>query len=160
MNPQDPLAQLRDIHLPAEVSAWPPGPLWWVLMLLCLGLAALALTWWLRRRERRRYRSLATEELQVLLMQWREDQDGDSYRSSANRVLKRAALAAFPRAEVAGLSGASWAQYLDQHCEGSTLGNLIDDRFYAPAGESLDPEALHQASLYWLKNHRDWSEPC
>jgi hypothetical protein len=33
MNP-DPLAQLRDIHLPEPVSWWPPAPGWWGLALV------------------------------------------------------------------------------------------------------------------------------
>ena len=37
MDSEELLAQLADIHLPAEVSYWPPAPGWWVLALLLLG---------------------------------------------------------------------------------------------------------------------------
>ena len=36
MNPQDPLSQLKDIHLPATGGFWPPAPGWWLLALILL----------------------------------------------------------------------------------------------------------------------------
>ena len=44
MNPQDPLSQLKDIHLPAAGGFWPPAPGWWLLTLLAL-LLIVALVW-------------------------------------------------------------------------------------------------------------------
>ena len=46
MNPNDPLADLADIHLPNSISAWPLAPGWWVLIILaCAGLVALFKLW-------------------------------------------------------------------------------------------------------------------
>lgn len=52
MNPQDPLSQLRDIHLPATGGFWPPAPGWWLLALILL-LSLAGLCWLLHRRHRR-----------------------------------------------------------------------------------------------------------
>ncbi|MBS1202779.1 MAG: hypothetical protein H6R22_1288, partial [Chromatiaceae bacterium] len=49
----DPLAGLRDWHLPDPVSWWPPAPGWWLVAGLALAACALTLHWWLRRRRRR-----------------------------------------------------------------------------------------------------------
>ena len=53
MNGQDPLAQLRDIHLPDTGGFWPPAPGWWLLALLSLTALALAVLWWRRHLRRR-----------------------------------------------------------------------------------------------------------
>ncbi|MDP7406676.1 MAG: DUF4381 domain-containing protein, partial [SAR324 cluster bacterium] len=31
---QDPLAALRDVHLPPAVSWWPPAPGWWIIFFI------------------------------------------------------------------------------------------------------------------------------
>ncbi|MEC7549612.1 MAG: DUF4381 domain-containing protein, partial [Pseudomonadota bacterium] len=36
MDSEELLAQLADIHLPAEISFWPPAFGWWILALLLL----------------------------------------------------------------------------------------------------------------------------
>ena len=66
MNPNDPLAQLRDIHLPAAVSAWPLAPGWWMLILLAI--ASLSYLAWhvLQRHRVKLYRRQALEKVQQL----------------------------------------------------------------------------------------------
>ena len=36
MDSEELLEQLADIHLPIDISYWPPAPGWWFLGLLCL----------------------------------------------------------------------------------------------------------------------------
>ncbi|WP_139173042.1 DUF4381 domain-containing protein [Marinobacter sp. AC-23] len=52
MMPDDPLSQLRDIHLPQTGGFWPPAPGWWVLAFVLL-VAVAILVWAVRRRHRR-----------------------------------------------------------------------------------------------------------
>ncbi len=65
MNPQDPLANLRDIHLPDPVGWWPPAPGWWLLLLLALATLAFSLVWLIKRYRSNRYR----REALVILIQ-------------------------------------------------------------------------------------------
>jgi hypothetical protein len=52
MNPNqpDPLAALRDIHLPEAVSFWPLAPGWWIALGIMVGLAVAILALIVLRR--------------------------------------------------------------------------------------------------------------
>lgn len=108
----DPLAALRPLHTPAPVDWWPPAPGWWVLAALLLALAGL--TWWYRRRTA--LRRAALSELRQLE---RFEPDATRLASGVNQLLRRVALACFPRRQVAALSGEAWLRFLDTHAGGA-----------------------------------------
>ncbi|MFL3645674.1 MAG: DUF4381 domain-containing protein [Cellvibrionales bacterium] len=67
MNNPDPLADLRDIHLPEAISIWPLAPGWFVVIAGCLAVIAW-LAWRLNRRHRSRlYRRQALQQLQHII---------------------------------------------------------------------------------------------
>lgn len=102
----DPLAALHPLHPPAPVSWWPPAPGWWLLTALLLVL--LGTGWWLHRRGALRRSALA--ELRILE---RTASDDTRVAAGVNNLLRRVALARFPRRQVAALSGEAWLQFLD-----------------------------------------------
>lgn len=109
----DPLADLRDWHLPEPVSWWPPAPGWWILLGL-VALASLAAVLWLRGRRRRgRAWRAAKQELAALRAAYASDRDARRYAMGVSRLLRRLALLRYPRERVAGLSGADWLAFLD-----------------------------------------------
>jgi len=68
----DPLAQLRDIHIPDSVSWWPPAPGWWGLVVIIF--VAMVLVWlWRRRRRQRSCQRAALCHLEHLEEQYRSD---------------------------------------------------------------------------------------
>ncbi|AOY87247.1 hypothetical protein BKP64_03070 [Marinobacter salinus] len=109
MNPQDPLSQLRDIHLPQSGGFWPPAPGWWVLALVLLLL--LAVTAWLVRRQRRKslWKRLAKAEL--VNLERRAERTGQWF-SQLNTLLKRAAREGYPDLHPETLSGEAWIEFL------------------------------------------------
>jgi hypothetical protein len=153
----DPLAQLRDIHLPAPVDWWPPAPGWWLLGILLLTLLGAALAWALRRHRRRRYRRIALREVDALYARWQQHRDARVFLQELNQLLKQAALSAFPAARVAALNGAQWLTFLD-----STLPRPQFDRaatrvladVYRAEPAPLQPDELRRAAQFWLRRHR------
>ena len=64
-------------------------------------------------------------------------------------LLKRVALAAYPRQEVASLHGSEWVDFLSRTCPGADLSGLVVADTTAPAG----PE-VKQAAGQWIRHHR------
>ena len=61
----DPNLPLRDIHLPAPISWWPPAPGWW-LLLFGIPTLLILLAWLWRWVRRKTVRKLALAELESI----------------------------------------------------------------------------------------------
>ena len=129
----DPLAELRGYHPPDPVSWWPPAPGWWLLALLIVGLLIWVTVWalgaWRRRRLARAAPRAALDELAALRAAHARDGDATAFARGLSRLLRRFALARYPRRAVAGLSGEDWLAFLDAHGGGG--------RFQAGPGREL-----------------------
>ncbi len=154
MNPD--LGQLRDIHLPQPVSWWPPSPGWWLLAAFVLLLGVLAL-YLLYRHRQERWRRAALGEWQRLREAWASGNiDGVSASRELSVLLRRVALARFPRHQVAALTGEAWLAFLDSAVPGQKLftsgpGRALLEAPYAVQVE-IDTEALFDACGRWLRN--------
>jgi hypothetical protein len=109
------LEKLADITVPAP-APWTPQTWGWAV----LALALLALVVWLairavRLRRANRYRVEALAELTTLESQISDGGQRAAAVAAMPRLLKRVALAAWPRTEVASLSGESWVAFLRAH---------------------------------------------
>lgn len=158
MNPQDPLAQLRDIHLPQAITWWPPAPGWWVLASLCLLLVAAGSWYFYRRYQRDSFRRQALRLLQSHFLDWQQSGDSRLYMQQVNIVLKRTALLRFPESNVAALSGPQWMAFLDRYSPQSSPGfsdGPLTQGPYAPPAPEQDVEALQRLALTWLRQHRE-----
>jgi hypothetical protein len=154
------LRNLHDIVNPPPVPLFPPAPGWYWLGAILL----LALVWWLwqllRRHRADAYRRAALASL--VRLQAEDD------LAALPDLLKRTALAAFPRARVAGLSGAAWWRFLDAtagtHGFSDGVGPLLDRLAYDPGGglDTGERERLLDAASHWLRQHRRDSgeSPC
>ena len=155
---QDPLAQLRDIHVPLSPEWWPPAPGWWLLALVGLGLASLVVSHaWRRYRAGAPIRQ-AERDLERHFSHFDEKHNAKrELANGVNAVLKRVALVRYPRSEVAELSGSSWTEFLDESAGtdqfSSGMGRVLGDERFAPAF-NFDAAALRLAAQYWVEKQR------
>lgn len=149
------LQNLHDIAVPVPVSWWPLAPGWYVLAAVVAMALLAGLFFLLRRYRQNRYRRLALGELSLM-------REGAMPLYLLPALLKRTALAAWPREQVASMSGTDWHAFLDQSAGvdlfGSGSGRLLDRLSYGSAepdrlSESESSQLL-KASEVWLRGHR------
>ncbi len=150
----DPLAALRPLREPEAIGWWPPAPGWWLLAALLLILLATLLWLWRRRRQREAYRRRALVELAHIRARFSQGGDGLACLGAVNALLKSVALRAFPRRDVAGMSGESWQRFLNR-----SLGlELFDPSLlvaqYRPQVPEGDVKQHLQAAEQWIRQHR------
>ena len=146
------LSDLRDLSLPHPVAPWPLAPGWWVLIgaasLLVLGFSVHACRQW---RENA-YRRAALAELSNI-----ED------AAELSLLLKRTALATYPRSFIASLHGGTWCDWLEQTAGSplpANLRELLDTRQYAAEPTPMEPGLLAYARI-WIVEHRPGEKgPC
>jgi len=129
LNPNDPLSQIADIHLPPTISQWPPAYGWWLLVCTLLILTILGIRWFLNYRRKRQYKVEATAALAGIQQQFQSDKNSLAALEAINSLLKQTCMTHYGRNETAGLSGDAWLSFLD------STGNTKD--FSKGPGRSL-----------------------
>ena len=163
MNPQDPLAQLQDIHLPAAVGFWPPAVGWWILLILIIAIIGTIIFLAKRKKSRNAYRALALTEIKTINRDLSESQHAE-YLQAVSILLRRTALSGFGSLFNASLKGEAWLEWLDAQCTKTNGG------FSKGAGRALligpyqknpefDRPALQKLSELWIVEHRNqWQQ--
>lgn len=164
----DPLAALRDWHLPDAVSWWPPAPGWWLVVGLILALMVIALRWWRVRRRRSAPARAALAELAALRSRHTDSGDGRSFGAAVSVLLRRLALARYPRDQVAGLAGPRWLAFLDRTGGAGAFtqgpGRVLAEVPYRPCrgsdtapGDGMapgrEPAGLAELAEHWIRAH-------
>ena len=131
------LDALRDIVLPPEPPLWPPGDGFWVVLVV---VGAFLLAGWQWRREQRRRNAYRLAGLELLA------QAQNVYGVSV--ALKRVALAAWPRQQVAPLQGRDWVRFLNATCRRC---RFAEDALDQP-DQAADRTLLGEAER-WIRGH-------
>jgi Domain of unknown function (DUF4381) len=149
----DLLKQLRDIHYPPAIKIWPLAVAWYVV--IAFFLCALVAIFY------RRFRQYKRDQLKrMVLKQIEELQEkrgmGKNISEELSKLLKRAALARYPRHEVAGLFGEDWLLFLDKTSTTTDfskgLGRLLLVYPYQKAQQDL-PDPLFHLIQNWVKKN-------
>ncbi|MCW3782014.1 DUF4381 domain-containing protein [Defluviimonas salinarum] len=142
VNLVDLMGRLIEPEVPAPVSLVPQTAGWWVLGALVLTALAYAL-WrgWLHWRANA-YRRTALAALATA---------GNDPAAIA-AILRRTALAAYPRREVAGLAGPDWVAFLN--ATGGFPEALGPALIRAPYAREAGAADLRAAAIRWIRGHR------
>jgi hypothetical protein len=156
------LAGMADVAVPGPVPWYPLAWGWWVLAgVLVAAVLALAI-----RRARRwvadRYRREALEKCAALEASLESESRRATALAELAVLLKRTALSAWPRAEVASLSGPAWIDFLRRHGGRARIdepiARLLDTAEYQPGLlASVSPPDAHacaRAVRAWIEGHR------
>ncbi len=147
----DNVLPLRDIHLPAEVSAWPPAVGWWVLAALALALVVYAILHYRRNRVRR----AALAALRAIQDDFAGHGDSRRLAAEVSTLLRRVALSYGPRRRFASLTGDAWRDALDRVTGASGrfsdgVARQVCAAPYAPAA-SVEADALLDETRRWVR---------
>lgn len=134
---------------PTSVSMWPQTWGWAVVgAMLALLLAYAGWRWWLGYRANA-YRREALQALQSA--------GGDA--TVIATIIRRTALTAYPRSDVAALNGVDWLRFLDERSGGKAFSSSPD---FASAPYAGDRRALRgdydALAEHWIKTHEAGSK--
>ncbi len=130
---------------PPPVSMMPQTWGWGFLAMVAGILAVLSIVYFYRRWCANAYRRSALGAL--------EQAHGAPEEIAA--ILRRTALAAFPRKDVAGLTGADWLRFLSSTCKKSPFDGAVGDALLLAPYRDIPPSAeLEDAAARWIRSHR------
>ena len=144
-----------EVVTPAGIDWFPQTPGWFLVaaVLAYYGSQKLwrALQFWYRNR----YRGEALARLAGLPRRG----EANELVTKINQLLKITALVAYPRTDVAQLTGTSWTKFLNRQCENhpfdEATSKLLAEGPYRPL--SVEPNQLAHllaASSQWITRHR------
>jgi len=152
---------IDEIILPEAIAYYPSAPGWQVLGLVVGILIVFQLTRSVRRWWRNRYRREALKQLAFIERQ--ADKRLHDVVAVLPYYLKVTALKAYPRQDVASLSGKTWLSFLDANYSGPSfcggIGKKLLNVAYLPREQwQLDEQQINELikmSRHWIAKHGD-----
>ena len=143
----DPLAQLSDIHLPADIHSYPIAPGWWLLAAVCLALLIYGALKLRRSILENKAKKTALKQL-----------SSTTEIGAIIALLKWAALQYFPRQQVAKLTGSNFKAFLvaslpiTQQQKFTELSSEHFTQVYHHDAASKTSAELYAAAKLWLSH--------
>lgn len=151
--PDPALQQLKDIHLPFAIHAWPIAPGWVMLYIAIAILMSYAVYLWHQRKKRRYTVNYALKQLKQLQELTQNNPDNINIAAEISILIRRTALSYFQRDVIAGLSGQAWLKFLNESgCTNqfTQAGQLLIDAPYQKHN-SIDIAPLFALTQNWLQ---------
>ena len=148
----EPLAQLKDIHLPEQINNYPLSLGWWLLVIMLVSVIIFIIIRVKRTKQLRRCQQQAIKQL--------KGQTAENHITSS--VLKWAAIQYFPRDHIASLYGLKFQDFLisslpDKYQKNflnmstATFETLYQENSTTTSTQQLNDD-FQQAALLWLKH--------
>ncbi|WP_448549186.1 DUF4381 domain-containing protein [Thalassotalea fusca] len=140
----DPLAQLKDVHLPEQIHNYPIAPGWWLLAIIIVTVIFWAIKSVINRKKFNHKRKVAKKLLD----------SGNLSNAEIIVLLKTVAMHYVPRENVASLHGDTLADFLQTQLPEKHQANfntLINGKFsqhYSPTQQN--EVSLIEAANLWL----------
>lgn len=156
------LQNLNDIFRPAEIGWWPLATGWYVLLALLCVLAVWLVFHIYTRWIKNQYRREALSQLKQLESGFQNPANRDVSLRQIPSLLKRTAITAYPREQVASLTGKPWFAFLNatqktpafNSANSATLEKIAYSADSLTTVDTASALALISASRYWLRQHR------
>ncbi|MEN8253875.1 MAG: DUF4381 domain-containing protein [Verrucomicrobiota bacterium] len=136
------LNDLYDIVEPAPVSWWPPAPGWWILFAVAGIAIVFLLIHRLRCRRKNAYRRAALAELG-------KAESADEVAA----ILRRTALAAYPRKAIASRHGNEWIEWLETTASIPLPDTAKKSMASVYSNDETHTEPLRDYARAWILQH-------
>lgn len=150
---------IEEVVLPELVSWWPHTVGWkvlaiGVLLYLCMRAYKATLVW-----QHNHYRRVALKKLDQLSFTYK---DAPQSIYQVPLILKATALHAYPRVEVAQMSGSQWLKVLDSKCKTTKFVSPVGKQLLAIAYQPMEDWQLQEGQANrifdlartWIKEHK------
>ncbi|MCK5680475.1 DUF4381 domain-containing protein [bacterium] len=154
---QNPLAALRDIHLPPEPGFWPPALGWWLVAFFLLAITSFSLIKWRQRQARLRPIKLALNELKKLNLESSDPRQRQLLLQELSALVRRFALIYFPQKKVADLCGQEWLDFICKNSHSMDNANTreaLSPLVQGPYAPTCDTDLVVLGSVLgkWFKD--------
>lgn len=152
----DPLAQLKDIHLPTPIGWWPLAPGWYVIIALII-LISIFIFYCIYKNHRD---AKAKNYALILLMNYQKEYEKEQNvaltSARISELLRRVALVYYPREDVASLHGEDWLHFLNEtgkEIDFNLVKNMLLDAPFK-TNQIMDLNPLFNTAQLWIKQRR------
>jgi len=146
----EPLAQLKDIHLPEQINNYPLSLGWWLLAVAIISMIIFIILKMKRTKQDKRCQQQAIKQL--------KSQTADNHVTVS--ILKWAAMQYFPRNDIASLYGVKFETFLTNSLpekyqknfstiSSESFENLYQENAMTDNQQQLN-DKFQQAALLWL----------
>lgn len=143
---------MHDLVRPEPVSWMPQTSGWWIALSWLFAISMVLARHRYRAWHRNRYRRAALAILRSIEV---NTADETQVAGQIAILLKRTALAAYPREQVAHLFGSEWAQFLrDTASNDPIIGQTAEQLATTAYRRDCDGKALIAPARRWIKVHR------